>query len=317
MNDAFSGARTCGNVLLGALVLRILDSLVGFVLPFMIGRSAGVVVLRSFFSVQQTIQILLLLTIVVLHIVFVRAYFVALRATGRATRWSPNFTIAAWFIPFGNFALPFVAVKQVFDALRRPIALPIAWWVAYIFMTINNAASFNIPYVHILLALTTFSLWAAMTKSMIDASNAPPAPAFASHAPGAPPPMNVQLPPEWGWVWVHHAAANLKVLGYYYRDKMAGPSLKIVVDLKAVPPEHVAAAANAAGYSGNATFRLGAHETINAEHLPPDFAAMMRQKYESGVGTAGPQCAVVLKLTTQERASLGLPPAPPHMEAYA
>ncbi|MBN2493199.1 MAG: hypothetical protein JXR96_01305 [Deltaproteobacteria bacterium] len=127
---------------------------------------------------------------------------------------------------------------------------------------------------------------------------------------GAPP----QLPPEWGWCRVHVRDAQLKALGYYYRDRHAGPSVNILVDLSSpLGPELIRSRASSAGYRGSSTFRLAAHETIQIEGLPADFAAMMRTRYEQCDGPAG---AVVLKLTAAERAEYGLPDSPPWIATY-
>ena len=75
----------------------------------------------------------------------------------------------------------------------------------------------------------------------------------------------VRIPETWGWAKVHWAQANVKALGYYYRDATAGPSFKILVDLFEVTDDAaIRDAAKAKDYIANETFRLGAHVTSYA-----------------------------------------------------
>jgi Domain of unknown function (DUF4328) len=324
-SDAFSGSRSAGRALLAAIVVRLVLSF-----SFLAIRFLPHDIRRSTYALQKWTLLFATIVVVVLHIVFVRAYFVALAATGRPTKQSPNFTIAGWFIPFANFVLPLLSVKQAYDAQKRSAGIAIGWWIAYLVFVLNNAVQFRVPYIGILIAVVVFGLWFAMVQSLIDASKAPlqafagapgtypsghPGAMGAPNYPSAPP--AVAFPPEWGWAWVHQKAGNLKVLGYYYRDKTAGFSVKMLVDLmQPMDFSQIAAAARAVGYRADTTIRLGGHETLNVEGLPSDFAAMMKAKYESGTSPAGPAAAIVLRLTKEECRVLGLPIAPPHMEVY-
>lgn len=164
--------------------------------------------------------------------------------------------------------------------------------------------------------LIAVAVLAAVVFFVLRARGEGAAPGPGGHASAAPA-GNKPIPPGWGWAKVHLKSAGLKALGYYYKDRMAGPSFKILVDL-ASPLDDAAIrdAAREKQYRAESTFRLGAHETINVEPVPPDFAAMLRQKYESGTSPAGPQCAVVLFLTTDERRALDLPERLPGIDVY-
>jgi hypothetical protein len=129
----------------------------------------------------------------------------------------------------------------------------------------------------------------------------------------SPPARARDVPQEWGWYRLHARSAKLKALGYYYRDRMAGPSFNMLFDL-ATPAsaDEVCRQAAAARYRGSSTFRLPGHETLNVEGLPEDFASMLRAKYEQCDGPG----AVLLRLTRAERAEYGLPDSPPWIGSY-
>jgi len=151
-------------------------------------------------------------------------------------------------------------------------------------------------------------------------SGASPAPGESGNgakpASAAPPTLPRDLPQEWGWYRMHDRNGRRTALGYYYRDRHAGPSFHILAELAsplAWPPEAFRDEASAAGYRGDTTFRLGAHETINIEPIPAEFATLMRTRYER---CEGPATAMLLKLTAADRAQYGLPDAPPWIAHY-
>ena len=136
---------------------------------------------------------------------------------------------------------------------------------------------------------------------------------FSGPAPEAPPASRAAVPEEWGWYRMH-VRGSRKALGYYYVDRTAGPSFKIVVELDSQPTaDEIRKQAAAAQYRGSSTFRLPGFETVNTEGLPEDFAALMRKKYEE---CEGPGDAILLKLTQAERAEYGLPETPEWVGVY-
>lgn len=313
MKDPFGSSRKIGTALTAIIVLRLAMTALTFVLRFVLPARAVFSVISG---VRPIIQLITLVTVIV-HIVWVRALFVDLRAAGHTTKHSPSFTVAGWFIPFGNLALPFLSVKQAFDAQRKPWAMALGWWISYVLMVIVQAAQVHGQAFYLLTTVATFGFWLAMVRVMsAPAAIAGPGMPAIGMQPAAPPAGTVQFPREWGWVKLHMRAAGVKSLGYYYRDKAAGPSVKMVVDLLTTPPEQIAQAARTAGYAGNSTFRLPGFESLHVDNMPEEVLAMHRESFEKGHGAAGPQTAVVLYLTENERAQLGLPIAPPHMELY-
>jgi hypothetical protein len=125
------------------------------------------------------------------------------------------------------------------------------------------------------------------------------------------------IPQTWGWAKVHLKAGGLKALGYYYRDRSAGPSFKVLVDLLESPTDDtIRAVAAEKEYIANSTFRLGAHETLYAGAREGAMAVLTEASYEQGEGAAGPDCAVVMMLTDAEKRAYELPEAMPGIEVY-
>jgi hypothetical protein len=126
----------------------------------------------------------------------------------------------------------------------------------------------------------------------------------------------MQVPKGFYWGRLHVAAKPpLKAIGYRYVDRQAGPSFHCVVEL-ATPQEDAAAiraTAAACNFRGASTFRLGAHEEMFVDTLPPDVAQMMREEFDAG---EGPVKTKVMRLTATEIGDLGLPAAPPWISAY-
>ena len=145
--------------------------------------------------------------------------------------------------------------------------------------------------------------------STTSTSTSTPAPADANAAP--------QIPATWGWAKLSLGGADLKALGYYYRDKQAGYSFKILVDLKIATTEAaIRDAARAADYFANTTFRLGAHDTSYLQAMGDDMRAKAELEFESGTSPIGEHCAMVHMLTREQREAYALPTVMPHMEAY-
>lgn len=134
------------------------------------------------------------------------------------------------------------------------------------------------------------------------------APPVAAATPASAPAATRAVPPEWGWARLNDRGQ--KSLGYYYRDRMAGPSFHVVSE--ASEPAPTADSLRDMRYRGSLTVRLGAHETMQIPEGAADLASVLRGRFDSG-GASG---CVVLKLTKAERDELGLPDAPPWIDAY-
>ena len=98
-----------------------------------------------------------------------------------------------------------------------------------------------------------------------------------------------QLAPQTGslaavsaWLWARINFAGRRALGIYGRDH-DGYCFHVVVGMDDNPPDElVARAAADAGYRPRATWRLGAHETINNEKMPPQVVQMNRLSFDGG-----------------------------------
>lgn len=123
------------------------------------------------------------------------------------------------------------------------------------------------------------------------------------------------IPSTWGWAKLSLGGADLKALGYYYRDKQAGYSFKILVDLKTATTEPaIRDAARAADDFASTTFRRCAHDTSYLQAVGDEMRA--RAEFESGTSSIGEQCAMVHMLTREQREAYALPTVMPHMDAY-
>lgn len=120
------------------------------------------------------------------------------------------------------------------------------------------------------------------------------------------------VPDGFFWAKMRTPDGRVHALGYCYRDAAAGPSFRALVELS--PPKsdaQIRDAARDAHYRGDTIHRLGAHETLQIPStLPPDFAALLRKKFES------PQRTVLLRLQPEEIATLALPSAPGWISHY-
>lgn len=116
------------------------------------------------------------------------------------------------------------------------------------------------------------------------------------------------VPAEWGWARLNDRGE--KSLGYYYRDRTAGPSFHVLSEAADPPP--TPESLRDKRYRGSLTKRLAAHETMQIPESAADLATMLRGRFDSG-GASG---CVVLKLTKAERDALGLPDAPPWIDVY-
>jgi hypothetical protein len=122
-------------------------------------------------------------------------------------------------------------------------------------------------------------------------------------------------PSTWYWGRLHdlHGPAS-KAIGYYYRDKTGGPSFHVVVDVtNGEDAAEIKRAAAACNYRGEVTMRLGAHEEIFADNVPPSDADFLRKEFDD---PSGPVKTRVMRLTAEERSAFGLPDAPDWAQFY-
>jgi hypothetical protein len=122
------------------------------------------------------------------------------------------------------------------------------------------------------------------------------------------PPAIGAIPAEWGWA--HLNERGQKSVGYYYRDRAAGPSFHVLFEAAGRKP--TTDELRVKGYRGDVTKRLGAHETMQIPDGAEALATMLRGRFESG-GASG---CIVLRMTSAERRELGLPDQPPWIGPY-
>jgi hypothetical protein len=122
---------------------------------------------------------------VILHLIWCARAIAILRARGESTPWPPGFSVAAWFIPFANFALPGLIVADLWKrTVRAPADRVALWWGAYLLITLLEVVYSLTPSLPpdpvrwLLLAagVVAFSMWASCVRRITDAFDIPPAP---------------------------------------------------------------------------------------------------------------------------------------------
>lgn len=109
------------------------------------------------------------------------------------------------------------------------------------------------------------------------------------------------------WAKLHIPAAGLRKLGYYYVDRVGGPSFRAICELAEASPAKMAALAPG-GFSSSQIVRLGGHETLRSHpSTPTDILRFNADDFERG-GAVG---TIVWELSAKEREELGLPLEPP------
>ncbi len=132
--------------------------------------------------------------------------------------------------------------------------------------------------------------------------------AVSSPPPPAQPPLDPSvLPMKWGWAKLTTQDGRSS-LGFFYIDKMAGPSLRQLIELDSQPSdEAIRAEGQRVGYCGSTIVRVGGHEWVNgtfAAELSPN---MLQPR---------PGMAKVISLTDEEMSRWALPAAPGWIATY-
>jgi hypothetical protein len=78
------------------------------------------------------IENLVTLVAMITFLVWIHGVFVAIRASGRTTSWSPGWAVGGWFIPLANAVLPWLTVRDALKSLGKPTALAGVWWIAWL-----------------------------------------------------------------------------------------------------------------------------------------------------------------------------------------
>ena len=120
------------------------------------------------------------LVVAVLFLIWFHRAVTVARRLGRPSRRTPGWAVGGWFVPIGNFFLPYQSARDVFragdpgrDVVRR-------WWAAYLVAIVANIplgvlAGFN-DGVEVTIAACAIAgvLWllaALKTRELIDAAN--------------------------------------------------------------------------------------------------------------------------------------------------
>ena len=190
-------SRGLGKAVLGVIGLRLaLVPLFFGVNRVLVSTRPGFHVIRNVVAGERILALLSTMLVAVLFMIWVRSEIVALRQVGIQTKTTPLMAILGWFIPFANFVLPLLGVREVYKYRlpRSSGALPIAWWIAYLASMVTN----NVPHlpfpIGMLVTLAAFGTWFAVVWSVV---MAPREASFASPGPlPFPPQQQYYAPPR-------------------------------------------------------------------------------------------------------------------------
>lgn len=134
------------SVLLAQVILRVLSFFLGRLLgalfgPFVVTDAVTPTPLLVLDAVGW-LGTLLEVAAIVTFLVFTWVLFSNLRKQGLQTRFSPGLATFGWFIPFGNFVLPYLAMRDAWRTVVRTSSAPVAlWWAAWILSTVVTVVS--------------------------------------------------------------------------------------------------------------------------------------------------------------------------------
>lgn len=78
------------------------------------------------------IKSLLTLVAVIMFLVLVHRVYTTLRTRGVALRYTPGMAVGCWFIPFANFVMPCIAVRDAYTAATgKSSGIVVGWWLLY------------------------------------------------------------------------------------------------------------------------------------------------------------------------------------------
>jgi hypothetical protein len=93
-------------------------------------------VYQILFGLQQLLQ----LVAVILFFVWLHRVHVAVRQEQGSTQYTPGMAVGGWFIPFANFVLPFLSMRDVWQRKMgsdRSFIVPV-WWVTYLLTMLHT-----------------------------------------------------------------------------------------------------------------------------------------------------------------------------------
>lgn len=137
-SDHFAQVRSLGGTLIVMLGLRASMRAATYLVHRVTSPPAGVVDEQQFTSMRMIdggllgIENLVTIVAMITFLVWIHRVFVAIRASGRTTRWSPGWAVGGWFVPVANAVLPWLTVRDALRSLGKPTALAGAWWIAWL-----------------------------------------------------------------------------------------------------------------------------------------------------------------------------------------
>jgi hypothetical protein len=93
-------------------------------------------------TIYLGLKSLLQLVAAIVFFVWLHRIHVAVRQEQGATQFTPGMAVGGWFIPFANFVLPMLSMRDVWQRKMggdRSFIVPV-WWITYLVSTIYTVA---------------------------------------------------------------------------------------------------------------------------------------------------------------------------------
>ncbi len=108
---------------------------------------------------------------VIFYLVWLHRITSQLRASGQQTKYTPGMAVGGWFIPFANFVLPALSLKDVWNRTmgsQNGWLVPL-WWASYLLTILFRMAAplmmrlYTVPgigYLPVIANLAAYGCWA-------------------------------------------------------------------------------------------------------------------------------------------------------------
>jgi hypothetical protein len=137
-SDPFAKVRSLGGTLVVMLGIRASMRVFTYVVHRVTYPPPGQITEEQFDSMRTVeaglmgLENLVTIVAMITFLVWIHRVFVAIRASGGTTSWSPGWAVGGWFVPLANVVLPWLTVRDALKALGRPTALAGAWWLTWL-----------------------------------------------------------------------------------------------------------------------------------------------------------------------------------------
>ncbi len=137
-SDPFAKVRSLGGTLVVMLGIRASMRVVTYIVHKVTSPPPGELSEEGFNSMKTVemgllgVENLVTLVAMITFLVWIHRVFVAIRASGRSTSWSPGWSVGGWFVPFANAVIPWLTVRDALKSLDKPTALAGAWWITWL-----------------------------------------------------------------------------------------------------------------------------------------------------------------------------------------